>query len=147
MFSEQKHLSETSTLKRRIAQEKEEMNKALWHLSNQVFECPEDASKAIKPIEKKLNYHTVAPTVQEVRKHKGKGRPKEGVLAEVVGYQVCGFLALDEHKITQLELTLGRFVLATNQLDETALSDAVILQAFNSSLPISFERSIISKGL
>lgn len=134
VFSEQKQGSETSTLKRRIAQEKEEMDKALWHLSNQVFECPEDAAKAIKPLEKKLKYHTVAQTVQEVRKHKGKGRPKEGVLAEVVGYQVLGSLIADEHKITELERTLGRFVLATNQLDQTALSDAEMLSEYKDQL-------------
>ena len=134
VFFEQKHGSETATLKRRIAQEKEEMDKALWHLSNQIFECPEDAAKAIKPLEKKLNYHTVAQTVQEVRKHKGKGRPKEGVLAEVVGYQVLGSLIADEHKITELERTLGRFVLATNQLDQTALSDAEMLSEYKDQL-------------
>jgi transposase len=134
VFSEQKQGSETATLKRRIDQEKEEMDKALWHLSNQVFECPEDAAKAIKPIEKKLKYHTVAQTVQEVRKHKGKGRPKEDVLAEVVGYQVLGSLIADEHKITELERTLGRFVLATNQLDQTALSDAEMLSEYKDQL-------------
>ena len=86
-----------------------------------------DAHNQAETLKKALKFHDVRTTIVEITKHSGKGRPKTGELPEVVGYQIEYILSLDEVKIARMRERKGRFVLATNQLDEVVLSNEGVL--------------------
>ena len=126
-FSEAAYHRENKTLERSIKKAETEQNKAWWHLSNQLFTCQMDAQHQIESQKKRLKFHDVVTNVVEVKKHKGKGRPKADELPEIIGYQIEYTLSLNEEKVAAIRAKKGRFVLATNQLDETLLSNADVL--------------------
>ena len=128
--SEQMYKREVATLDKKIDKEQEEATKELWHLSNQIFACEKDAKKAIKLLGPKLKYHAVSWMIEPVSQHEGKGRPKKGSTPNVVGYQVKANLNRDEEKISLLHRAKGRFILATNQLDKTQLSEEDMLKEY-----------------
>lgn len=51
-------------------------------------------------------------------------------MPEVFGYQIEYNLTLNEAKIVEMRTRKGRFVLATNQLDETVLSNENVLSEY-----------------
>lgn len=121
---------ESVTLDKRIISAKDEQDKALWHLGNQVFACETDAVKAAKAFEKALKYHTVEWTIHPVMRHQSKGRPSKKSTPKVQGYQVMGKLSRDEQRIELVRRQKGRFILATNQLDPEILPDTAILNEY-----------------
>jgi transposase len=129
-FSQASYQRENKTLDRAIKKEDLEQNKSWWHLGNQVFTCATDAAKAAALQKKNLKFHDVVIEIIEVKKHKGKGRPKVGELPETIGYQIAYTLSLDEENIANIRSKKGRFVLATNQLDKDMLPDADVLSEY-----------------
>lgn len=117
------------TLERQIKKEKLEIENQLWHLSNQIFQCPEDAKKSLE-VFKDLKFHRVEGTTDTIYKHAARGRPKPGIEPQVVGYKVVGAVIADDKKITQHKWKKGRFILATNQIDKNLLSDEEILAEY-----------------
>ena len=129
-FSEAAYQRENKTLERSIKKAESEQNKAWWHLSNQIFTCQQDASRQIEAKKKTLKFHEVVTNIVEVKKYKGKGRPKSDELPERIGYQVEYTLSLNEEKVAAIRAKKGRFVFATNQLNENILSDAMVLSEY-----------------
>jgi transposase len=72
-------------------------------------------------------------------RHVGKGRPKPGAEKEVVAYQIRGSLSSCLEKIKLGKLTLGRFILATNQFDMAALDNPCVLKQYK-------EQSCVESG-
>ena len=130
VFSEQAYARELKTFTRRLAETTKVQENALWHLGNQVFQCEKDAAKALKVFTRKLSLHKVTATIEELKQHKGKGRPGKGAAPMVVGYKINGALTKDEGKVQALLNTKGRFVLATNQGDRELLPDAAMLSEY-----------------
>lgn len=129
-FSKAAYHRENKTLDKKIKAENDSQNKAWWHLGNHIFTCREDAEHQAAQQKKSLKFHEVSFTVVEVKKYASKGRPKVGELPQVVGYQIEYHLSADEQKIAEMRATKGRFVLATNQLDEVALSNEEVLREY-----------------
>ena len=130
IFSEQAFARESKTLERKIIREKEELDKKLWHLSNRAFACEKDAKKASHEYLKKIKYHQVEWQVTNAVKHDKKGRPAKGVQASKTEYFITGVASQDKQEIKLQKRTKGRFILATNELDEKKLSDAEILPEY-----------------
>jgi transposase len=130
VHSEPAYKRESITLEKRIISVKEEQDKALWHLGNQMFACEADAKKAAQLFEKSLKYHTIEWTIHSVIKHKGKGRPAKDSVPETRGYQVLGELRRDEQRIELIRRQKGRFILATNELDPEILPDTTLLKEY-----------------
>jgi len=129
-FSEAAYSRECKTLDKNIKKEFSEQTKAWWHLSNRVFECEADCLSEIEKLKKKLKYHTVTARVEEIKKHTRPGRPKPGETAKIVGYQVSFELLKNEEKYEKAREKKGRFILATNQLDDSKLSSAAVLKEY-----------------
>jgi transposase len=129
-FSEAAYRRENKTLDKKIKMEGDSQNKAWWHLSNQIFTCQNDACKQAETQKKLLKFYEVTYSVVEVKKYASKGRPKADELPETVGYQIEFSLCLSEQKITEIRTRKGRFVLATNQLDEIILSNEEVLREY-----------------
>jgi transposase len=130
VFSAQAQQRELGTLERKLVKMDAQLEKELWHLSNQVFECRNDANKALTKFTKTLSWHQVLATIEPVMKHKHKGRPQQGKRPELVGFSIQGSLSRKEDKITDLKQTQGLFLLATNQLDRNMLPDNEILAEY-----------------
>jgi transposase len=129
-FSEAAYHREGKTLDKKIKMESDNQSKAWWHLSNQIFTCQYDACKQAETQKKLLKFHEATYSVVEVKKYTSKGRPNADELPETVGYQIEFSLRLNEQKITEIRTRKGRFVLATNQLDEMILSNEEVLSEY-----------------
>lgn len=129
-YSEAAYQRESKTFDKKIKAETEAQNKSWWHLSNRVFTCRDDAYNQAEAQKKQLKYHGVTTSIVEVKKHSSKGRPKSGESPEVVGYQIEYKLFLNEEEVSRIRVRKGRFVLATNQLDETILSNEEVLREY-----------------
>ena len=129
-FSDGAYRRESKTLDKKIKMEGDSQNKAWWHLSNQIFTCQDDARTQAEAQKKLLKFHEVSYSIVEVKKYASKGRPKAGELPETIGYQIEFILSLNEQKIAEMRTRKGRFVLATNQLDEITLSNEEVLSEY-----------------
>lgn len=130
VYSEQAYNREIITLEKNIDKENKEVTKLLWHISNDEYGCEKDVELQIKKISKKLKYHEISYTIQDVMKHENKGRPKKGEEGKKCGVSVETALVRNEVIIEEIRLTKGRFILATNQLDSEALADKEILSTY-----------------
>ena len=68
VFSEKAFARETKTLEKKIKKEKEQVEKEVWHLSNQEFYSEEDALKAAREREKRWKYHEISATAMETKR-------------------------------------------------------------------------------
>ena len=97
-------------------------------LTQQTFACVTDAEAALTHLQKKLTVVALHdPRIVEVAGFKGKGRPRKGRKPDTISYRieagVASVLEARQHKIQQK----SGFILASNQLDETQLSDEALL--------------------
>lgn len=129
LLIESKHAlaRETVSFQRRLDKKSGELIKSLWHLGNQEFQCEGDAEKALKPLIKSLKYHRVDYQISPITRYAGKGRPKPGADKAVVGYKIQASLSSCLEKIQLEKQKLGRFILATNQLDKKNLDNHNVL--------------------
>lgn len=121
---------ELETFQRRLDKKSNELIKTIWHLGNQVFQCPHDAEKAIKLLLKSLKYHRIDYQVVSVERYQGKGRQKKGAAKKIIGYQIQAALSSCLVKIKIEKQTLGRFILATNQFDRVILDNHSVLKQY-----------------
>lgn len=77
-----------------------------------------------------MPYHQVSYEVHEVKKHLQKGRPSKFSQAAIVGYQLTYTISEDARKIAAIKEHKGRFILATNQLNESELSALDMLREY-----------------
>ena len=127
VYSQQSYEREKKTLDKKLDKLDESLNKTLWHLSNEMFSCVDDATKAIKKIEKEFIYHSVITTIEAVGKYEKRGRPKKATGADKILYQVRYKIKRDDAAIEAALSRKGRFILATNDLDDKKFPDEKIL--------------------
>ena len=128
VFSKAAFDRECRTLDKNIKKESVLMAQALENLGHHHFGCEKDARDDLRKLEKKMKFHKIIDvTVTHKMKHTKSGRPKED--AEKVVDYVCiqGVLVADEDKKNLAMAQKGRFVLASNQMDEKQLSDTEML--------------------
>jgi len=121
---------ELKTFNKKMQKKSEELTKKLWHLSNQTFLCESDAIKAIEQEKKKLKFHGVSYEIKPIMKYASKGRPKADEEKVCEGYQLVINLYSDLEKIEPQRETLGRFILATNELEPNKLPHQDILKQY-----------------
>jgi len=128
--SEQAYKREIVTFEKNVIKDMELAENILKKLSHRLFSCEQDATEALKKLTPKLKYHQITAAPIIIRKHKQNGRPKNGVLGEIVGYKLQGEVIKDTKKIDLDRLMKGRFILATNQLNTDLLPDEKILSEY-----------------
>lgn len=134
IHSEHAASRELKTLEKRINKEKEAYIKVLWHLSNQVFTCDHDALSAAGKAVKALKYHQATWSTSPIEKHVKLGRPKAGDVPQVIGYRIQGTLHEDQERIDLAKRSKGRFILASNELEQTILPDAIFLPEYKEQI-------------
>jgi transposase len=117
-------------LKRQVHKENEEKTRELNRWLRTDFDCQNDAKEALLRWGKKLKYHCLDEIeIMETKVYQGKGRPKEEAPV-TYRYRLKTLLKKDQTKIDSILRTKGRFLIATNELDETLLTSKELLQNY-----------------
>lgn len=130
VYSEQAYMREEKTLKKRVHKENEEKTRELNQWLRTDFDCEKDAKEAVLRWSKKLKYHCldeIEIITQKVHRH--KGRPKADSPA-TYRYRLKTQLKEDQVKIDAILKTKGRFIIATNELEERLLNSKELLQNY-----------------
>lgn len=132
VYSEQAFKREQKTLEKNIAKEKKEALKKCLQLRTKIFGCAHDAEKEVQRIQKKIKYHLIHYKIEPIEKYESRGRPNPQTPKVIEGYRIIDDLIENKVTITETLRKKGRFVLGTNQLDETQLPSMAILKEYKS---------------
>jgi len=130
VFSQKAYDREKKTLEKGLEKKEVELKKALWHLENELFQCEQDAKSALEILAKKYKLHVITGEIVPVLKHGKRGKPKPGEEKILTGYKMIGNFERDVNGIERLQNKKGRFILATNDLNEATYPDECILQEY-----------------
>lgn len=119
------------TVNKRCRQRSDDEGKAFAQLCQQEFACEADARQALAAFEKTLQLSFVSDAqVTALARYRSKGRPARDRAPDFYVYRLEGQLASNPaYRTRQLERK-SCFILATNELDCTALSDPQLLAAY-----------------
>jgi transposase len=120
-----KHLAKQIT-------EQQQANAQLQKFSRKRFACSADALAAASELEGAWRYHRlVQVTVEEhLLKAKRRNAPSNDPCLTPLGFGVLATLVEEATAIATLTRRAGRFILATNVLDPTELSDDTLLREY-----------------
>lgn len=118
-------------LQKRIDQALKEQTAALNILQAKTFGCEADAQTAAQTFGKTLKYHTLSDIDIHKTPHYAKaGRPTKEVAPTHYTYHLQTTLVLNESVVEKHRNQAGRFILATNLLDEKTWSNDDILREY-----------------
>ncbi len=131
VFSEKAYSREIKTLEKKIIQENNNATKALWHLCNKEISCQKDAEKLLKKFSKTLKYHQVTDlTFTAHKKYNKKGKPSKEDKPVDNYVKIKAIVTPNDKAIEEAKKKKGYFILATNQLDASILSDEEMLKEY-----------------
>ena len=139
IFSQAAYERELHTLKRNQEKEFQVVEKQ-WHkLCLQTFNCQEDAQNGANQFNQRWKFHQVRFEVVPITQYARRGRPSAEDQPEVIGYGVKGTITSNTERLKSAKLTLGKFIIATNELDVQRLSAVQMLSNYTDQ-GISVER-------
>ena len=130
VYSKKAYKQEEKQFRHRIAK-KQNLHEKQWRkLCREQFDSTEAATAALQTFSEQLAWWQVSAQVNPVKKYKRPGRPRKGDEGEIVGWRIQGQIAVDEEAVVNHTQWLGRFILASNILDEDILSDKLLLARY-----------------
>lgn len=139
VFSEAAQARELKTLEKTQAKELEAAQKEWRKVEGLTFNCIADAEQAMAQFNKKWKYHQATAQVNPITQYARRGRPSAEDQKEVVGYNLKGGVEANSTAVDQAKRILGRFIIATNELDTSRLSTAGMLENYTDQ-GVSVER-------
>lgn len=130
IFSEQAYSREKKTFEAKQTKQEKTLEKVLWHFGHELFSCEKDGKAELKKVMKKYPFYQIESEAVPVLKYAKRGKPKAGETKIIVGYKLESKFKRDEEKIEQQLHRKGRFILATNDLDEKNYPDIQILKEY-----------------
>lgn len=130
VWSEQAYERELKTLERKIIKQETELSDALRKLKRKEFACQQDAQEALNRLLKPYKYLQL-DTLEFGFKNKaqGRGRPKADAPLKK-RWRINASCKRNPQKIEQKQKQLGKFILATNQLESDQISSQAILDHY-----------------
>jgi transposase len=131
IFSQERYEREKETLKKNYLKESEREYRAFVKLKRVEYECQKDAEKAVEDFAGKCKYISLSEIEYcEKKLYEKKGRP--GKEAPEVGkrYVIAGQAYCERAKFAARAEKKGKFIIATNELDEEKLSDPEMLRNY-----------------
>lgn len=129
--SESRRDADLKQVDKRVTQQLQQQQAKLRTLCVQEFACELDARKAANQFERALKYHKLdALTVVAVPHHDRSGRPRKDETPSRYTYRLQASLGPNTTAISVERTVAGRFLLATNVLDQTTLSADQALQEY-----------------
>jgi transposase len=126
---EPKREHELKQLDRAVKNEREQARKALKQLGRENFSCEADARLALVRLSDKWKYHQVESQVQPLSRHQKRGRPRADAQPTTV-WKVQGKLTVNDKRLAALRAPLGKYIVATNELDQAKLPTAELLETY-----------------
>jgi transposase len=139
VFSETAQNREAKTLEKTQAKELESSQKDWRKIEGQTFNCQADAENALEQFNKKWKYHQAIATAVPISQYSRRGRPSAQDQKEVVGYSLQGSIEVNEMALEETKRSLGRFIIATNDLDASRLPAQAMLENYKDQ-GVSVER-------
>jgi len=130
IHSEQAEKRETITLDKRIEKARLAAEKGAKKLEKEPFNCEKDAHRAVAAFEAKLKYHKLNYQIAPVMKFTGRGRPKKDEQPSFAHYQLQIMSIPCEEKQRPYRNKLGRFILATNDLNNEKMDITTLLASY-----------------
>ena len=120
--SQERRKSDLQKLSQRITKNEEKIKRELKKLSKEKFACEADAIKELSKLSKKFKYHQINKiSVIEHTQNSGK---------QEKFYQVSATIIEDKDKINPSILSAGRFIIATNILEEAELDNTSMIYKY-----------------
>lgn len=139
VFSQAAYERELHTLIKNQAKEHQAAEKR-WHkLGGQTFNCQEDAETAAKQFNQGWKFHQADAEVVPITQYARRGRPSVEDQPEIVGYALKGSITADPVRVEAAKRNLGKFIIATNELDPQKLSAKQMLENYTDQ-GVSVER-------
>jgi len=139
VFSQAAQSRELKTLEKAQTKELEKAQKEWRKLEGQTFNCQADAEKALEQFNQKWKYHRATAKAIPVMQYPKRGRPAAEDQKEVVGYNLEGGVEENPTAIEEAKQSLGRFIVATNDLDSVQLPAKAMLENYKDQ-GVSVER-------
>lgn len=130
IWSQQAEQRERVTLQKQVSQERRQAEQAWKRLMRHEFTSREAAEEAVGRLRGKWAYHQVEVRYREVAHYGRKGRPTPDAAPQRVGWRLEGEVVERPEAIAQAERRLGKFILATNELDAERLPTEEMLGAY-----------------
>jgi transposase len=92
-----------------------------------IFNCEADAKKAAAQFNQRWKYHQVTAQVTPITQYARRGRPAAEDEPQVVGYSLSGEVQEHLAGLDQARRSLGKFIVATNELDPQRLPPSEML--------------------
>jgi transposase len=112
--------AQVAGFQKRVERERARLDTAARKLQRQAFNCAQDAHKALERFNKKYKFHTVPGEVSSSERYAQPGRPTE-TSETVTDWHLTLTVATNDDAITQAQKPLGKYIIATNVLDDSAL--------------------------
>ena len=130
--SEQRRKRTEKTFWRQVARQQEEWEKKLWHLGNRAFACEADAREALREATKRLpEWLEVGKTTLSSRPRYAKGgRPSKEAKPMSIERRIKATLGIDRERAEHECERRTRYIVGTNVLDPTRLSDEELIRAY-----------------
>ena len=131
VYSDNGAQREQKSFMKRVEREQKEIEKQWRKLCKQRFECKADAQTACQQFVQTLSWWEVKETdIIPIQAHKKRGRPAKNAVPQTIGWQITGQIVRTQKKIDDHIQWVGRFIIATNILDEETLSDESVLASY-----------------
>lgn len=131
VWSRQAYQREKQTLRRAWQKERQRAEDQLRALAHREFHCQADAQKALEKITRKWKYHLPIKVSFTARNVTGKrGRPKKEDSPAEQRFRIHAQPQTNPQALREALEPLGKFILATNELDQQALPAPEILDHY-----------------
>lgn len=121
--------AEQQRLEKQLARERDLLAKQLKKLQRQRFNCAEDAWQALRQFAQQWAFHTVTGQVDRHERYATPGRPTPDspILTE---WQLQATAVRDNEAIVRQQQPLGKYIIATNELDAARLPAEALLTIY-----------------
>lgn len=130
VFSQTALDRELKSLGRAQEREREAVEKGWRKVCQTTFNCEADAEKAAAQFNQRWKYHQVTAQVTPITQYARRGRPAAKDERQVVGYSLSGEVQEHQAGIDEAKRSLGKFIIATNELDPERLSAGEMLSNY-----------------
>ena len=133
IFSKEAYKREIKTLQKNYFKNSTKEIHDFEKLCRVEFSCIDDLNKTISSFKKKCRYISIEDVeIQKIAKYNGKGRPIKGALPDFYTYKLNGNVSCEIAKYRLKAQRKGKFILATNELNEKNLANEEILKGYKS---------------
>ncbi len=130
VWSAQAEKQERAALQKRVEKDRQAAEKEWKRLERREFPSRAAAEEAVAAWARRRPFHGVEVQYREVSHYERQGRPRAGEMPWQVGWRLQGQVVERSEALAAAERSLGKFVLAANELDAARLPAEEMLWAY-----------------